>query len=108
MTPPNLLPASGKESGRHIALTFLALLILAYLFGTVLVYDANDNAYIGMVLIAVLLVFSAGPFGLSLFFSKGRSHLLLLRAGLLLLMFATLFGTYALVQWAFSPRPVHG
>jgi hypothetical protein len=51
-----------------------------------------------MVLIAVLLVFSAVPFGLALFFSKGGFRLLSLRAGLLLLMFATLFGTYALAS----------
>jgi len=97
MSPTKLLPASGKESVKHIGLTCLALLILAYLFGTVLIYDSNDNAYIGMVLIAVLLVFTAVPFGLSVF-SKEAFRLVLLRAGLLLLILSTLFGVYALVS----------
>jgi hypothetical protein len=92
------LPASGNESGTHTFVTAVALLVLAYFFAAVLVYDTSDNAYIGMIFIAAFLVVTAIPFGVASIWPKGRMRLMLIRGGLVLLLLSTALGTYMLID----------
>jgi hypothetical protein len=76
----------------------VGLLTLAFVFGFVLLPDANDNAYIAMVLIALLLVLTAVPFAVAFLLPEGSGRVVALRAGLVALIASTALGVLILID----------